>query len=217
MAFWDVNHVLHCARFEESNNHHDKIFALCSVFGRLGIPVLYTNYTRPLLEVYTEAASTAIRHSGSLSLLTHVNGARPLSGLPSWVVDWSDDLPFFHPAMMRRGVPEVVKRSLPFIHIDVATKSLILRVKYVGKVLSCTSDIMEDAIVYPAWTGQGELALLFRRLHYLKIFKRWLDDAVPLETPRGLDVCLQGMFEVLDVYHRPDVSNYMSEHLDRFG
>jgi hypothetical protein len=75
------------ARSSSSENPRDKVYSQLG----LGTANIFPDYTASIADVYIKAAIYALEHSGSLLLLTCVEGEdfQIIPGLPSWVPDWS--------------------------------------------------------------------------------------------------------------------------------
>ncbi|KAH7396646.1 heterokaryon incompatibility protein-domain-containing protein, partial [Phaeosphaeria sp. MPI-PUGE-AT-0046c] len=75
------------ARSSKSGNPRDKVYSQLG----LGAADIFPDYQASIAEVYITAATYILEHSGSLLLLTCVEGEefQSLPDLPSWVPDWS--------------------------------------------------------------------------------------------------------------------------------
>lgn len=75
------------ARSSRSGNPRDKVYSQLG----LGIADIFPDYQASIADVYITAATYILEHSGSLLLLTCVEGEdfHSIPGLPSWVPDWS--------------------------------------------------------------------------------------------------------------------------------
>ncbi|KAI1462665.1 HET-domain-containing protein [Annulohypoxylon moriforme] len=84
--------LIRCRTYEASDDH-DKVYSLIGLAGRRndGHQVLYPDYDSSVAEVYTDVAEYLLRDSDDLHVLAHAEGDnfRQVSGLPSWVPDWS--------------------------------------------------------------------------------------------------------------------------------
>jgi hypothetical protein len=78
------------ARSQSSSDAKDKIFAFQGILGRLGIQLPAPDYSKPVSQIYREAAAASIRHDANLLLLSSLTGESLIQGLPSWVPDWSN-------------------------------------------------------------------------------------------------------------------------------
>lgn len=86
-----------------ATNPRDKIFGLCGLipYAEANNVLLLPSYNKSCAEVYTHAATYILKKHNSLSLLQHIPWTLPqygghggISGLPSWVPDWSKRHPF---------------------------------------------------------------------------------------------------------------------------
>ncbi|OTA84715.1 hypothetical protein M434DRAFT_377653 [Hypoxylon sp. CO27-5] len=84
--------LIRCRTYDASDNH-DKVYSIlglanCSGYGRHN---LYPDYNRSIAELYTDFAEYLLDTSDDLHLLAHAEGDefRLVSGLPTWVPDWS--------------------------------------------------------------------------------------------------------------------------------
>lgn len=77
------------ARDLRSSDPKDAVFGLYGMLEKLQISVPPPDYTKSVVEIYTEATKTAIENDSSLDILLQCSGAETLTQLPSWVPDWS--------------------------------------------------------------------------------------------------------------------------------
>lgn len=77
----------------DATDPRDKIFAVHGLLSVLGARLPDPDYSKPIEQVYREAAAAAITHDKRLQILASVTGESMVSGLPSWVPDWSCNLP----------------------------------------------------------------------------------------------------------------------------
>jgi hypothetical protein len=77
-------------RKQDSSNPKDKIFAFQGLLDLLGAHLPAPDYSKPVSQIYREAAAYAIRHDFSLLLLSSLTGECSVTGLLSWVPDWSN-------------------------------------------------------------------------------------------------------------------------------
>ncbi|KAF1970680.1 HET-domain-containing protein [Bimuria novae-zelandiae CBS 107.79] len=101
----------------EATDPRDKIFAFHGLLKELGAAIPDPDYSRPIQEVYRQAAATVILHDHRLHILASITGERQLQGLPSWVPDWSCSRPITEIAswddyQVQRGVKPAYKVSL---------------------------------------------------------------------------------------------------------
>ena len=80
--------VLQRARFYQSSDPRDKIFAVAGMSQSSLEACLVPNYGKTTAEVYTEVAKFLLEDTG-LMFLSDVQGRPRLPNLPSWVPDWS--------------------------------------------------------------------------------------------------------------------------------
>jgi hypothetical protein len=86
----DCTRLLLGVRKQDSSNPKDKIFAFQGLLDLLGAHLPAPDYSKPVSQIYREAAAYAIRHDFSLLLLSSLTGESSVTGLPSWVPDWSN-------------------------------------------------------------------------------------------------------------------------------
>ncbi|KAK4219498.1 heterokaryon incompatibility protein-domain-containing protein [Rhypophila decipiens] len=97
-----LQHIIQKSRTSNATDPHDKVFAPAALalqlFSRVVDPGFFTiSYEETVQETYTRAARLMVQNTQSLSLLTKVEDRsfRHISGLPSWVPDFS--VPFVQP------------------------------------------------------------------------------------------------------------------------
>lgn len=78
-------HALVRARKSHCHDPKDKVYSQLG----LGNAELHPSYTKPLADVYIDAAQYIMQKSGKLLVLAYVEGCQNVPGLPSWVVDWT--------------------------------------------------------------------------------------------------------------------------------
>ena len=88
----DLISLLQSFRFRDATDPHDKIYALLGITSddseKLGIHI---HYDRPVAQTYTETAISILNSTKDLSIIDLIiPTGTPISGLPSWVPDWSD-------------------------------------------------------------------------------------------------------------------------------
>jgi hypothetical protein len=90
--------MLNSTRESGATNPKDKVFALYGLLGseEADSPLLLPDYTKNVASIYTDVAIYILRTSRSLNLLQSIpwtlpqdGGSGGISGLPSWVPDWS--------------------------------------------------------------------------------------------------------------------------------
>ncbi|QIW98329.1 hypothetical protein AMS68_003847 [Peltaster fructicola] len=74
----------------KATDPRDKIYGLYAMYAKLGVPFAPVDYSKSVVEVYTNAASALMEWSGSLNMLQDACSIRRDSDLPSWVPDWND-------------------------------------------------------------------------------------------------------------------------------
>ncbi|ORY14202.1 heterokaryon incompatibility protein-domain-containing protein [Clohesyomyces aquaticus] len=92
--------LLETHRFSNSTDPRDKVYAFLGLADRSTAPfrsqpdILSPNYNLSVQEVYTETARAFLTSFGNLSVLSHVQdpSRTRISGLPSWVPDYSVNL-----------------------------------------------------------------------------------------------------------------------------
>ncbi|KAI0885435.1 HET-domain-containing protein [Annulohypoxylon maeteangense] len=84
--------LIRCRTYEASDDH-DKVYSLIGLAGprNENNPMLYPEYDCSVSEVYTKVTEYLLAVSNDLHVLAHAEGDefRHVSGLPSWVPDWS--------------------------------------------------------------------------------------------------------------------------------
>lgn len=70
----------------------DKVFALHGFFQAMQVPVPLPDYAKSVQQVYLETACAVLSWDSNLDLLYQVTESKNISGLPSWVPDFSNTL-----------------------------------------------------------------------------------------------------------------------------
>ena len=69
----------------------DKVFAALELIADETRPHMHADYTKPMVEVYKEAARNIIDLEDHMDILLAANGLSRTDGLPSWVPDWRQE------------------------------------------------------------------------------------------------------------------------------
>jgi Heterokaryon incompatibility protein (HET) len=141
--------MLNSTRESGATNPKDKVFALYGLLGseEADSPLLLPDYTKNVASIYTDVAIYILRTSRSLNLLQSIpwtlpqhGGSGGISGLPSWVPDWS----------RRHAVPQLQSdmfhaggRERSDFRIYEGEKVLAIR----GKYLDCLETLMDPNAV----------------------------------------------------------------------
>ena len=89
----DISRTLLDARYHESTEPRDKIFALYALLLDMSLHLATPDYAIPVALLYRETTIAVIQHDKSLSMLYGLTGTTQLSNCPSWVPDWSKSTP----------------------------------------------------------------------------------------------------------------------------
>ncbi|KAK0649992.1 hypothetical protein B0T16DRAFT_411009 [Cercophora newfieldiana] len=88
----------------EATDPRDKVFAVLGLVGDENPkPQLQPDYTKPMHQVYREAAASVIISENSLDLLLAASGTRARDGLPTWVPDWRREANDHRPSLFING------------------------------------------------------------------------------------------------------------------
>ena len=80
--------LLHKTKSLKCQDPRDKVYALLSLCADIGTS-LQADYTKSLLEVYTDVACKYVELKGKLHFFRDITSPTKICGLPSWVPDWS--------------------------------------------------------------------------------------------------------------------------------
>jgi hypothetical protein len=127
----------------------DKVFALHGLLGQeeADAPLLLPDYGKNVTRVYTDVAIHFLRRSRSLELLQSIpwtlpqhGGSGGVSGLPSWIPDWSrrHSVPRLQASMFRTG-----GMTRPDFRIYDTEKVLVIQ----GRVFDYLETLMDPEIV----------------------------------------------------------------------
>ena len=164
-----------CGAFEPK----DKIFALQGVFRRLGVALPTVDYKRSLNEIYYTTTLRLLKavpkEAGALQLIALVtgrkNGRSDSHPLPSWVPDYSDEVPPYsvfdhnsnvHGNSMKtdfRFSQNDMRLCTPAVVIDRVRRASRHTLWHPNNVLITGDDIMEDLLNTHAYAKQTIVAL----------------------------------------------------------
>ncbi|KAJ4295016.1 hypothetical protein N0V90_007024 [Kalmusia sp. IMI 367209] len=146
----------------------DKIFAFHGLLKALGAKLPAPDYTKPVQQVYREAAAVAIRHDNSLHILSSITGENSLKGLPSWVPDWSNSLPITEIA--RWDDHDMTKHVWPgyLFHISDDAKALTLRGREVDTIKMVS-------LAFPHRFLEAGSNKMFHKSREIDALQKWLN------------------------------------------
>ena len=141
--------MLNSTRESGATNPKDKVFALYGLLGseEADSPLVLPDYTKNVASIYTNIAIYILRTSRSLTLLQSIpwtlpqhGGSGGVSGLPSWVPDWSrrHAVPLLQSDMFHAG-----GRERSEFRVYEVEKVLSIR----GKILDCLETLMDPNLV----------------------------------------------------------------------
>jgi hypothetical protein len=168
----DSRRVYNCTRLllntrsQNSTDPKDKIFAFQGLLSLLGIHFPAPDYSKPVVQVYVEAAATSISHDKSLMILSVLTGESLIHGLPSWVPDWSDNNPITEIASWSDS--SATGHNRPKFRISPNLMNITLRGKIIGNVES-KSELAYPDPCHLAYCDAGA-----RQLE-LKALQEWLN------------------------------------------
>lgn len=96
--YWKLDDLLHMTRHARATNPRDKVFGILGLTQYAMSPYkLIIDYTQPVSKVYTAATLHCIRETGSLRVLSQIDGNRATNvnsreDFPSWVPRWDQEL-----------------------------------------------------------------------------------------------------------------------------
>ncbi|KAK5230901.1 hypothetical protein LTR72_000081 [Exophiala xenobiotica] len=96
----DTLSIFIAARQKQSTKPEDRVFSLYSVLKELGVQLPLPDYSKPVPQIFAEAAIAFIEKDQSLDMLLEALSDTRRPGLPSWVPDWSS--PGWHATDPRR-------------------------------------------------------------------------------------------------------------------
>jgi hypothetical protein len=156
-----------CGAFEPK----DKIFALHGVFRRVGLILPPVDYKRSLNEIYytttLQFLKTIPKEAGALQLICIVTGRQSCRSdphpLPSWVPDYSDQLPpysvFDHNGNVHQNgmksdfhfSHDDMRLCMPAVVVDRVHKASRRTLWHPDKVLVAGDNVMEETFKTPAY------------------------------------------------------------------
>lgn len=91
---WELNfrhyaHLVINIKQLQATEARDKVMGTTSILSGLGLVLPPLNYSMSVVDVFTVATRMWFRRTKSLRLLNLAATGRSISGLPSWVIDWS--------------------------------------------------------------------------------------------------------------------------------
>jgi hypothetical protein len=143
------------ARAQSSTDAKDKIFAFHGILGLLDIQLPAPDYSKPVSQIYREAAAASIFHDSSLMLLSSLTGESFVTGLPSWVPDWSNKDVINEAALWSEA--RATNLSSPIFEISQDQSLLTLRGKTL--LIRCRS-IIRNILFFEAWQANKRRDLL---------------------------------------------------------
>lgn len=141
----------------QATDQKDKIYGLQALYTGLGIPLPAVDYTKPLSQIYEEAAVAMIAWSGTLKVLGDASHSHRDASFPSWVPNWSDDtLRIFTPDGDATSGSKISQPSTDTLNTN--SGELHLRGKIIGRILAWRKSRTCEA-VFPSRLNQCELQL----------------------------------------------------------
>jgi hypothetical protein len=133
------------ARAQSSTDAKDKIFAFHGILGLLDIQLPAPDYSKPVSQIYREAAAASIFHDSSLMLLSSLTGESFVTGLPSWVPDWSNKDVINEAALWSEA--RATNLSSPIFEISQDQSLLTLRGKIINTIDKVSVDYPEHSLL----------------------------------------------------------------------
>jgi hypothetical protein len=163
-------------RHTGATDSKDKVYALLAIASNVDDICPQPDYNLSVKEVFTDVAKSIMRKSCNLDLLSECGSVSSVSGIPSWVPDWSIDrigeaTPFGNP---RESQPP--NKWLTTVCFDDEHQSLIAK----GVIFDSISEISQPCRVKVLQDGIPSL---------VEIEKEWEELAMHIEDryPNGED------------------------------
>jgi hypothetical protein len=115
----------------QAREPRDHVFGLYALFQKLGVQLSKPDYTKPVDQVFAEAARLAVKRDNKLHILTFVNGLEQRQNWPSWVPTWPDKLV---PSALDEQYFMAAEGSLPLYKFSEEGRCLTVQAKKVDIV-----------------------------------------------------------------------------------
>ncbi|KAH7112551.1 heterokaryon incompatibility protein-domain-containing protein [Dendryphion nanum] len=159
---FEISHSRQCTDLR------DKVFALYSVAQKINGTLPKPDYTRSVVDIYTDAALWALEQVGTLALLHNITQQADIEriqhGLPSWVLELSN------PTTVGLSVSQIKVTAFKASkdsrsYFDIEDNRRVLRIR--GKELGCISCLGEELPPFK-WYGVD------KRASVISAFGNWL-------------------------------------------